>query len=115
MEKSKLAKMKFTLEDINEVNPVRKLIITISILSLLTTDSGKENKEIIATGWTCSFDEMTATLPAAWGRVLPEKLDGAVRLASQNPSPVYDQICDIPPYPIHYLTKYSKLYFWPDP
>ena len=50
MEKSKLAKMKFTLEDINEVNPVRKLIITISILSLLTTDSGKENKEIIATG-----------------------------------------------------------------
>ena len=50
MEKSKLAKMKFTLEDINEVNPVRKLIITISILSLLTTDSGKENKEIIAIG-----------------------------------------------------------------
>ena len=48
-------------------------------------------------------------------RVLPEKLDGAVRLASQNPYPIYDQICDIPPYPIHYLTKNSKLYFWPDP
>jgi len=28
MAKSKLAKMKFTLEDIKEINPVRKLIIT---------------------------------------------------------------------------------------
>ena len=33
MEKSKLAKMKYTLEDIKEVNPVRKLIITNQHLS----------------------------------------------------------------------------------
>ena len=87
MEKSKLAKMKFTLEDINEVNPVRKLIITISILSLLTTDSGKENKEIIATGWTCSFDEMTATLPAAWGEGTPRKIGRGCAARFPKPFP----------------------------
>ena len=37
------------------------------------------------------------------GGVLPEKLDGGVRPASQNPYPIYDQ-----------NLRYSLPYSWPD-
>ena len=47
-------------------------------------------------------------------KLLPEKLSGGVRPASQAPYPIYDQICDIT-YPFYDLTKNLKPYLWPDP
>ena len=56
---------------------------------------------------TCEINVQIQT-HACPGGVLPEKLDGGVLPASQNPYPIYDQkICDIP-YPIYDLTKNLK-------
>ena len=44
-----------------------------------------------------------ALAPEGGGGVLPEKLGGGVRPASQNPYPIYDQ--DL---------RYSLPYLWPD-
>ena len=44
---------------------------------------------------------MLVSLP---GGELAEKLGRGVRPASQNPYPIYDQICDFP-YPIYDVTK----------
>ena len=41
--------------------------------------------------------------PGVGGGVLPEKLGGGVRPASQNPCPIYDQ-----------NLRYSLPYLWPD-
>ena len=63
---------------------------------------------------TCEINVQIQT-HACPGGVLPEKLDGGVLPASQNPYPIYDQkICDIP-YPIYDLTKNLKPNLWPDP
>ena len=48
------------------------------------------------------------------GGLLPEKLGGGVRPASQNPYLFMTKICDIP-YPIYELTKNLKPNLWPDP
>lgn len=58
MAKSKLAKMKFTLEDIKEINPVRKLIITDRHLISLKYQI-KKNSAVECS----SFNEITAALP----------------------------------------------------
>ena len=42
--------------------------------------------------------------PPHGGGVLPEKLVRGVQPASQNPYPIYDQICDFP-YPTYDLNK----------
>ena len=52
--------------------------------------------------------------PPPEGGVLPEKLGGGVRPASQTPYPIYDQDLQYNPYPIYDLTKNSKPYLRPD-
>ena len=43
------------------------------------------------------------------GEIVPEKLGGGVRPASQKPYPIMTKICDVP-YPIYDLTKNSNFH-----
>ena len=56
----------------------------------------------------CYLKEMCNGLFISWG-ILDEKL--GMRPSSQNPYPIFDQICDFP-YPTYDLTKNSILWFW---
>ena len=52
---------------------------------------------------------LSSLLTPGGGGFSQKRLGWGVRLASQNPYPVYDQICDFP-YPIYYLAKNSIPY-----
>ena len=63
----------------------------------------------VGKGWGVEGKNLHPSTLAGGGGVLPEKLGGGVRPASQNPYPIYAKICDIL-YPIYDLTKNSKPY-----